>query len=89
MVPGHGVSVEISPREAAGLYGLGRGMEIRFWHRGMLFRFILYLRRHHHDFRVGGGEWGLGPGTGACRLGSYFAYGGTSRILGLETGHED
>ena len=36
----------------------------RSWHRGMKFRFELPLRRHHPDFRDGGGAWGIGPGTG-------------------------
>ena len=31
-------------------------MAIRSWHRGMLFRFILHLRRHHQTFRVGRGH---------------------------------
>ena len=31
------------------------GMGIRTWHRGMSFRFILSLRRHHQDSMVGGG----------------------------------
>ena len=31
-------------------------MRIRSWHRGMSFRFILYLRRHHQEFRIGGGH---------------------------------
>ena len=30
-------------------------MGIRTWHRGMSFRFILSLRRHHQDSMVGGG----------------------------------
>ena len=40
-------------------------MSTRTWHRGMLFRFILRLRWHHQDFRVGGGmrirtwHWGM------------------------------
>ena len=64
-------------------------MRIRTWHRGMLFRFILFLWRHHQDFRVGGVARGLGPGTGACCLRSYFACGGTSRTLGLGEEHGD
>ena len=30
-------------------------MGIRTWHRGMLFRFILFLWRHHSDCMVGRG----------------------------------
>ena len=33
---------------------MGRAMRIRIWHRGMSFRFILPLLKHHQDFRVGG-----------------------------------
>ena len=32
-------------------------MRIRTSHRGMSFRFIFFLWRHHQDFRVGG--WGM------------------------------
>ena len=34
--------------------GLGMGMGIRTWHRGMSFRFILSLMRHHQDSMAGG-----------------------------------
>ena len=59
--------------------------EMRGWLRGMAVSFIFPPRRQQQDFRVGGGAWGLGPGTGG-RLGSFFPEGGTSWTVGLGMG---
>ena len=48
-----------------------RCVEIRGWFRGMASRFKFLLGKQQ-VFMVGGVAWGLGPGTGACRLDSYF-----------------
>ena len=58
-------------------------MRITTWHGEMSFRLILSQGKQHHDSRVAGGELGLGPGTGACCLRSYFSCGGSIRTLWL------
>ena len=67
LAPGHGVYTSRTLGFGAGhdsyfphggtsrTLGLGAGMGMRTWHRGMSFRFVLFLWRHHQDFRVGGG----------------------------------
>ena len=45
-------------RSTSETLGFEWGMRDRTWHQGMLFRFIIPLRRHHRDFRVGVGHEG-------------------------------
>ena len=75
-----------------GIRAWQRGMSFRFIFRlrrhqlncrGMSFRFIFFRGKQHQDCRVAGGELGLGPGTGACCLRSYFSCGGSIRTLWL------